>query len=50
MCGCLLLLQDLGDLAYLLSPQDLAAVEQVPDMVAAGVTCFKIEGRLKGPE
>jgi len=30
--------------------QDLMAVELVPDLIAAGVTCFKIEGRLKGPE
>ena len=42
--------QDLGDIKYLLSPQDLMAVEVVPDLIAAGVTCFKIEGRLKGPE
>jgi collagenase-like PrtC family protease len=42
--------QDLGDIKYLLSPQDLMAVELVPDLIAAGVTCFKIEGRLKGPE
>lgn len=35
---------------YLLSPQDLAAVELVPELVQAGVGCFKIEGRLKGPE
>jgi putative protease len=26
------------------------AVEQVPEHIAAGVACFKIEGRLKGPE
>lgn len=43
-------LQDLADVSYLLSPQDLAALEQLPAMVAAGVSCFKIEGRLKGPE
>jgi putative protease len=42
--------QDLGDIKYLLSPQDLMAVELVPDLIKAGVTCFKIEGRLKGPE
>lgn len=23
---------------------------QVPDLIKAGVSCFKIEGRLKGPE
>lgn len=26
------------------------AVEAVPGLIAAGVSCFKIEGRLKGPE
>jgi putative protease len=40
--------RDLGDKAYLLSPQDLAAYELVDDLIAAGVTSFKIEGRLKG--
>lgn len=40
--------RDLGDKAYLLSPQDLAAYEQIEDLVAAGVISFKIEGRLKG--
>src|SRR5687767_14032827 len=36
---------DLGDRAYLLSPQDLAAFDLIID---AGVVSFKIEGRLKG--
>src|SRR5262249_10141630 len=40
--------RDLGDRAYLLSPQDLAAHHLLPDLVRAGVACFKIEGRLKG--
>jgi collagenase-like PrtC family protease len=43
-------LAELGDMRYLLSPQDLAAVELVPELVQAGVASFKIEGRLKGPE
>jgi putative protease len=43
-------LRDLGYKRYLLSPQDLAAVEQIPDLLARGVTSFKIEGRLKAPE
>lgn len=43
-------LKDLADLKYLLSPQDLMAVDHVPELIAAGVSCFKIEGRLKGPE
>ncbi|MEB3358116.1 MAG: DUF3656 domain-containing protein [Synechococcales bacterium] len=41
---------ELGDRRYLLSPQDLAGLEVVPDLVRAGVSCFKIEGRLKSPE
>ncbi|MBM4356777.1 MAG: U32 family peptidase, partial [Deltaproteobacteria bacterium] len=41
---------DLGERAYLLSPQDLEASELVPRLVELGVTSIKIEGRLKGPE
>ncbi|MCA9201925.1 MAG: U32 family peptidase [Planctomycetales bacterium] len=41
---------DLGDIKYLLSPQDLAAYELIPRMLEAGVRSFKIEGRLKTPE
>ena len=41
---------DLGDQKYLLSPQDLAGFDLVPELVAAGVTSLKIEGRLKSPE
>jgi U32 family peptidase len=41
---------DLGDVKYLLSPQDLAAYALVPDLINAGVCSFKIEGRLKTPE
>jgi putative protease len=41
---------DLGSQQYLLSPQDLAAYALVPELIAAGVSCFKIEGRLKTPE
>jgi len=40
----------LGDRKYLLSPQDLAGLEVLPDLVAAGVAALKIEGRLKSPE
>jgi len=43
-------LQDLGDRRYLLSPQDLAAVKEIPELIRLGVTGFKIEGRLKTPE
>ena len=41
--------RDLGDVKYLLSPKDLAAYALLPELLAAGVSCFKIEGRLKGP-
>ncbi len=41
---------DLGDKRYLLSPQDLAAVEEIPRLIELGVVSFKIEGRLKSPE
>ena len=40
----------LGDRAYLLSPQDLAGIEAVPDLIRAGIRSLKIEGRLKSPE
>lgn len=43
-------LAELGDVKYLLSPQDLMAVDLVPELIESGVGCFKIEGRLKGPE
>lgn len=42
--------RDLGDRRYLLSPQDLAAVREVPDLIRLGIRTFKIEGRLKSPE
>ena len=35
---------------YVLSPQDLYGVDFVPALVEAGVSCLKIEGRLKGPD
>lgn len=41
---------DLGDRRYLLSPQDLAGLELVPELARAGVSSLKIEGRLKSPE
>jgi putative protease len=43
-------IRDLGDRRYLLSPQDLAAVNDIPALIEAGVESFKIEGRLKAPE
>ncbi|MGF1569806.1 MAG: DUF3656 domain-containing protein [Nodosilinea sp.] len=41
---------DLGDRAYLLSPQDLSGLAVLPELVQTGVSCLKIEGRLKSPE
>jgi putative protease len=41
---------DLGNIQYLLSPQDLAAYELIPQLIELGVASLKIEGRLKTPE
>ena len=41
---------DLAATKYLLSPQDLAAHDLIPQLIAAGVCSLKIEGRLKTPE
>jgi putative protease len=38
------------EIKYLLSPKDLAAYDLIPELLQAGVSCFKIEGRMKGPE
>lgn len=38
------------DKGHLLSPRDLNAIEYLPELIKAGVNCFKIEGRLKSPE
>jgi putative protease len=43
-------LRELGDKAYLLSPEDLEASALVPELVELGIASLKIEGRLKGPE
>ena len=42
--------KDLGDVRYLLSPQDLAGYASIPELLRAGIASFKIEGRLKSPE
>jgi putative protease len=42
--------RELGDRAYLLSPEDLEASALVPELARLGVVSLKIEGRLKGPE
>jgi putative protease len=41
---------DLGEVRYLLSPQDLAGYAAIPDLIDAGVQSLKIEGRLKTAE
>ncbi|HEY2422976.1 MAG TPA: DUF3656 domain-containing protein [Chthoniobacterales bacterium] len=41
---------ELGDQRYLLSPQDLAGLDEIPQLVSLGIRAFKIEGRLKSPE
>ncbi len=41
---------ELGDRRYLLSPQDLAGLDVLPELIRAGVASLKIEGRLKSPE
>ena len=42
----------LGDSAgkYLLSPRDMNTINLLPELLAAGVTSLKIEGRMKRPE
>ncbi len=42
--------QELGAVRYLLSPKDLSALDLLPELLAAGVVSFKVEGRLKTPE
>jgi U32 family peptidase len=42
--------RDLGEYRYLLSPQDLFALEQIPELMQIGVDCLKIEGRYKDAE
>lgn len=37
------------DKGYLLSPKDLCGLNYIPDLIKAGVSCFKIEGRMKSP-
>ena len=35
---------------YLLSPKDLNVIDRVPELIEAGVSSLKIEGRMKRPE
>ena len=43
-------MRDLGERRYIFSPQDLCALDRIPQMLDAGVHSFKVEGRLKSPE
>ena len=38
------------DSGYLLSPRDLCSLDLIPELINAGITSFKIEGRMKTPE
>jgi putative protease len=40
-------IEPLGDARYLLSPGDLFALHQIPEVLSAGVAALKIEGRYK---
>lgn len=42
--------ENIVDQGYLLSPKDLATIDILGDMINAGVTSFKIEGRMKSPQ
>ncbi|MDG0817702.1 U32 family peptidase [Bdellovibrio svalbardensis] len=42
--------RDLQGKSFLVSPQDLCGINEVPHLLEAGVDCFKVEGRLKTPE
>ncbi len=42
--------KNLVDRNYLVSPQDLCGIAEVPELMKIGVTSFKVEGRLKTPE
>ena len=38
------------DTGYLLSTRDLCGLDYIPKLIKAGVSCLKIEGRMKNPE
>ena len=42
--------QDLKEKKYLVSPQDLCGIDEVPELMSMGVESFKVEGRLKSAE
>lgn len=42
--------KELGQHKYLVSPQDLCGIEEIPQLLDIGVESFKVEGRLKSAE
>ncbi len=42
--------KQLVDQTYLVSPQDLCGIAEIPQLMQMGVKSFKVEGRLKTPE
>ena len=42
--------QNTIDRDYLVSPQDLCGISEIPELMEIGVSSFKVEGRLKSPE
>ncbi len=52
MCtqACRRLYQDEEDKGYFFSPMDLQLADLIPDLIDAGVSSFKIEGRMKSAE
>ena len=42
--------RDMQGKSFLVSPQDLCGINEVPSLLEVGVDCFKVEGRLKTPE
>ena len=44
------LLREVDAGEYLLSPRDFNTIEVLPELIKAGVSSFKIEGRMKRPE
>lgn len=38
------------DRDYLVSPQDLCGIAEIPELMKIGVSSFKVEGRLKSPD
>ncbi len=39
-----------GEKKYILSPKDICTLDNIPELIEAGVDSFKIEGRMKSPQ